>query len=66
MVTRPAEYAKEWGKTMNFGVCRMLPTELTAHVSIHADFAARNADDLRRFAKWMIRAADYMERNNGK
>lgn len=61
---RPAEMFKEWGKEMNWGGCRMLPTQDTAHVGIHADFTSKDADKLRRFAAWMMRAADYLEQSD--
>lgn len=63
---RPTEHYREWGNEVNWGCCKMLPTENVAHVCIHGDFAAADAEQLRRFAKWMERAARYLEQHNGK
>lgn len=63
---RPKEIFNEWGKEQSFGSCRMLPTQNKCHISIHGDFTKSTARELRKFAKWMERAAKYMEENNGK
>lgn len=63
---RPKEMFNEWGKEQSWGSCRMLPTKNAAHISIHADFDGKSARELRKFAKWMERAARYLEENHGK
>ena len=64
--TRPKEMFNEWGKTQSWGSCRMLPTQNAAHISIHADFDGKSATELRKFARWMERAAKYLEENHGR
>jgi hypothetical protein len=60
---RPAEYGKEWefDGDHSWGYCKLHPTKNVCHVSIHADFGEKSLVSLKAFAKWLSRAAAYME-----
>lgn len=65
-IVRPTEFAREWdiNKSTSWGYCRIHPTENQSHVSIHGDFDRKSVRTMRQFARWLMRAADYLEHGN--
>jgi hypothetical protein len=63
--TRPAEFSKEWDVDgdRSWGYCNLHPKKIRCHASIHADFDLRSVATMRAFARWLTRAADYMEKH---
>ena len=60
---RPTQIDVEWDVNGEFcnGVMQMHPTQDVADVRIIGSFTLKDVAKLKRFGKWLIRAAMYME-----
>lgn len=61
--SRPTQVDVEWNVNGEFcsGVMQMHPTQDVADVRIIGSFTLRDVAKMKRFGKWLIRAAQYME-----